>query len=95
MRQILREYRRTFRGPHASSAWFATIEAWIVVGVLVWAIVSLLQAETTRSQILFATLVLALAVTIALIKVWLFILMARNALEDRLAQLEEQMQRGA
>lgn len=85
------EMGRAFRGP---LGWIGRLTfAYILVffGVLIWAAVGLFHATSTREQILYAVAVLVAFQIAAFCKLYFYMLMNRNALEDRLERIEQQL----
>ena len=88
------EIGRAFRGP---LGWVGRLSfAYILLffGVMIWLACELFAAETTRDQILLALGVLIAFLISALCKLYFYMLMNRNALEDRLERLEQKLGSG-
>ncbi len=87
------EMGRAFRGPLGWVGKLCLVYIFVFFAVTVWAVVQLFSAETTRDQILYAVAALAAFQIAAWCKLYLYMLMNRNALEDRLASIEKRLER--
>jgi fumarate reductase subunit D len=85
--EFWKEFVRCFKGAYRWAAWVAMVEGVAFTVVLVYMVIGLLDATTTRNQILYAVGTLGLAMCVVLIKVWFWLLLHRQALEDRIEAL--------
>ena len=83
------EFRTCFRGPSPWIAWLAMAYLVFLIPALVWLVVGLFRAESTRDQLLFATGVIVAVVLIGFLKIWFWMRMNRLGVETRLSRLEE------
>jgi hypothetical protein len=81
----------TFRGRNRWLNVWGAVWMLVFLGVGVFAGVQFFQAETTRDQLLWATTTMLCTVITAMIKVWYWMEMQRNALTREVKRLELQV----
>ncbi len=89
------ELGRALRGPLGWVGRLAFAYILLFFGLMVWCAIELFAAEDTRDQILFAVGVVLTFLISALCKLYLYMLMNRNALEDRLERIEKRLETSA
>jgi len=85
---IFRQWVGIFSGKMRWMAIFATVEAIVVMVLIVLAIMEFFQADDTRWQIFYATGVLLLAGLLLLVKLWGWMLINRYAIQREIKRLE-------
>ena len=93
---VFRQMAGIYRGKLRWLAIAVTIESVVFLAVLVLAAVRFFQVPDTRGQILYATIVLLMAMLLLLVKLWGWGQMNRNAIQREIKRLELRMleQRG-
>jgi len=77
-----------FRGRTKWMGIIAWIDGLVFTGVMVFAAVRFFQVDGTRELILYATIFLASALVIALVKLWYWMLFNRNSIKREVKRLE-------
>ncbi|MHC4080216.1 MAG: DUF6768 family protein [Planctomycetota bacterium] len=85
---VFRQMAGIYRGKLRWMAIAVTIESVVFLALLVLAAVEFFQAGDTKQQILYATVVVLLAMLLLLIKLWGWGQMNRNAIQREIKRLE-------
>ncbi|KKO11461.1 hypothetical protein LCGC14_0019420 [marine sediment metagenome] len=78
----------SFRGQSRWMSVMAWIHIFAFTGLMVVGIVFFFQADTTRDQILWATVFLSSTVMVMMLKMWFWMAMNRNAVTREIKRLE-------
>ena len=79
------------RGRRAWINWVAGFMTFLIFGVSVWSAVMFFGAESTRDQIMWATIFVVTQLGVALLKMWFWMQMNKNALKREVKRLELQV----
>ncbi len=85
------EYKRTYTGPWAWITWAVVVYIFVFFGGTIYAFVQLFEAESTRDQIIYAAIAVICAMLTVVCKLFFYMQMHRNALEDRLKRIEDKL----
>ncbi|MHC4548763.1 MAG: DUF6768 family protein [Planctomycetota bacterium] len=83
------EVGASFRGPHGGLVLLVWIFAFAFAGLFVWAAASFLAAESTAWQIHYATISLWAGIVIAMLKIWYWGHLDRQAVLRAIRRLRE------